>query len=420
MLDLKSKAIDLDQDDPIAYKQNQYVFPVNDQGDRLLYLCGNSLGLQPAKATEYVNKELDRWGKYGVLGHFKGDPAWADYDQPMIQTLCKMVGANQDEVIISNTLSINIHLILVSFYRPVGKRIKILIEHNSFPSDLYALNSHLRFKGFNAEEILIELKPKPGESYITQAEIESAILEHKDTLALVYLGSVNYLNGQIYHIQSLSSLAHQCGALIGYDLAHGVGNLPFELHTWNVDFAVWCHYKYCNGGPNALAGMFIHQHHHHQVDQRLEGWWGNEKKTRFLMQPDFRPEPGASGWIISGPPILSLAGMKAGFEDFEEIGMEVLRKKSIALTDYLCQVLESLQDDRLNIITPEDTEMRGCQISIAIDSRFKKVYDHLLNYDVVVDWREPGIIRVAPVPMYNSFKDVFEFGEKMKLALKLV
>lgn len=412
-------ALAKDEQDPLGSFRERYALPVNRDGDPSIYFCGHSLGLQPFQSNYYVKEEMDRWARLGVKGHFDGEPAWVDYQDRLQQILCGLTGADPGEVVIMNTLTVNIHLMLVSFYRPTRDRYKILVEYSPFPSDQYAIKSQIRYHGFAVEDALIELKPRTGEYKVRMEDIEEIIDLHGPSLALVYFGSVNYLNGQAYSLPSLVQKAHAAGAFFGLDLAHGAGNLLLKLHEWEVDFAVWCTYKYLNGGPNSLAGCFIHQKHHAGTPiPRFEGWYGHDLQRRFIMEPDFIPMPGAAAWQLSGPPILSLAGMRAGLEDFEEAGMERLRNKSVQLTAYLGSLLDSLQDPRLVIITPADPEMRGCQLSLRLDPPDKRIFHRLMDSGVVVDWREPGIIRVAPVPMYNSFREVYAFYVILRQILK--
>lgn len=414
-----SFALNQDLDDPLRSIRDRYHIPLDKNGKEYVYLCGNSLGLQHIKTKAYVQKELDRWASLGVKGHFEGDTPWATYQDDLVAHTTRLVGALPGEVTIMNTLSVNIHMMLVSFYRPLGKRNKILIEWTPFPSDMYALKSHIRLRGLDPRDVLIELKPRQGEYILREEDIIQTILKYKESLALVYFGSVNYLNGQVYTLPSIIHAAHASGSLIGFDLAHGAGNIELDLHTWNADFAIWCHYKYLNGGPNCLAGCFIHQSHFKDEHmQRLEGWWGHDKNRRFLMEPDFIAMPGVEAWQVSGPPTLSLAGMKAALEDFEEIGMQALRKKSEALTSYLYSLIQDIRDPRLTIITPSEVDDRGCQLSMLLTPADKKIFYALLDQGIIVDWREPGIIRVAPVPLYNSFEDVYIFAERFASILK--
>ncbi len=412
-------ALEQDRQDPLHHWRDQYHIPKQKDGLPAVYLCGNSLGLQSKRSKHDVADVMKSWGDLGVKGHFDGEHPFATYQDALVNHITKIVGAQHGEVTIMNTLSVNIHLMLVSFYRPVGRKKKILIEHKPFPSDLYALKSHLKYKGLKPEDILIELKPRAGEYEIRQEDIEALFDDQGDEIALGYFGSVNYLSGQVFSFEALIKLAHQYGALIGFDLAHGAGNLDLKLHEWKVDFAVWCHYKYLNGGPNCLAGCFIHQMHHQDANlARLEGWWGHDVKRRFLMEPDFIPMPGIFSWQLSGPPTLALAAMKAALEDFDTIGMDALRLKSQKLTAYLYKLIDDLEDPRLKVITSSDPYQRGCQLSILLTPPNKQIYQHLMDSGVVCDWREPGIIRVAPVPLYNSFEDVYHFIRRLAVVLK--
>ncbi len=412
-------ALEKDDQDPLKPFRDRYAFPVSREGNPSIYFCGNSLGLQPYQANYYVKEEMDRWARRAVKGHFEGEPAWVDYQDGLNQILCGITGSEPGEVVIMNTLTVNIHLMLVSFYRPTRDRYKILVEYSPFPSDHYAVKSQIRYHGYAVEDALIELKPRPGEFHMRMEDIEDIIDQHGPSLALVYFGSVNYLNGQAYSLPSLVRKAHSAGAIFGLDLAHGAGNLILKLHEWEVDFAVWCTYKFLNGGPNSLAACFIHQMHHGpQGLPRFEGWYGHDRQRRFLMEPDFLPMSGAAAWQLSGPPILSLAAMRAGLEDFEEAGMQRLRNKSMQLTAFLESLLLSLHDPRLNIITPDNPEMRGCQLSLRLNPPDKRIFHALLDAGIVVDWREPGIIRVAPVPMYNRFQEVYAFYVLLAQILK--
>ncbi len=412
-------ALAQDQTDPLHDWKDRYLIPLEPDGRPCIYLCGNSLGLASRRAAADVSKVMQSWGDYGVKGHFEGLHPFATYQDELVLNTTKIVGGLPGEVTIMNTLTVNIHLMLASFYRPQGRKNKILIEHRPFPSDLYALKSHIRFRGLDPDEILIEMQPREGEFEIRSDDIESYFLKYGDELALVYLGSVNYLSGQVFSFESIIQLAHHHGAMIGFDLAHGAGNLALHLHLWQVDFAVWCHYKYLNGGPNSLAGCFIHQKHHQDSSlHRLEGWWGHNMQRRFLMEPDFVPMGGIFSWQLSGPSTISLAAMKAALQDFDEAGMEVLHQKSLSLTTFLYSLIEGLDDKRLRIITPFDPAQRGCQLSIMITPPDKNIFHALVASGVILDWREPGIIRVAPVPMYNTYSDVYYFVERLAAILK--
>lgn len=417
--DYHSFAVQSDQSDVLAEFKSNYLVPLHKPGQPTIYCCGNSLGLQHKDTRMDVNKELDRWADLGVKGHFEGDPPWFSYQDELVSTLTDLVGARQGEVTIMNTLTVNIHLMLVSFYRPFKDRYKIMVEYSPFPSDLYAVKSQIRAHGYSVEEALIELKPRVGEFTLRLEDIEEAIRAHGEQLALIYFGSVNYLSGQVVNIPAMVDLAHQTGAYFGLDLAHGAGNLLLNLHEWQVDFAIWCNYKYLNGGPNCLAGCFIHQRHHSNTGLvRFEGWWGHDKNRRFLMEPDFVPLPGAEAWQLSGPPVLSMAAMKAPLVDFKRAGMVQLRNKSILLTGFLQTLIELIDDPRLSIITPNDPESRGCQLSILLQAPDKKIYYQILASGIVVDWREPGIIRIAPAPMYNTFGEMYLLYTRIAHILK--
>lgn len=407
-LDNHAFAIQSDHADELAIFRTHYHIPLHKDGQESIYCCGNSLGLQHKDARQDVNKELDRWAGLGVKGHFEGDPPWFSYQDELVSIMTELVGARTGEVTIMNTLTVNIHLMLVSFYKPTKTRYKIIVEHAPFPSDMYAVKSQIRYHGFSVEDALIEIKPRDGEYTLRLEDIEEVITLHGEQIALIYFGSVNYLSGQVLNIPSVVNHAHRVGAFFGLDLAHGAGNLILNLHDWQVDFAIWCNYKYLNGGPNSLAGCFVHQLHHTDPGlPRFEGWWGHDKNRRFLMEPDFHPVPGVEAWQLSGPPVLSLAGMKSALGDFKSAGLNNLRNKSILLTGFLYSLISSIEDPRLFIITSADPEARGCQLSMLIQPPDKRIYYQMLDLGIVVDWREPGIIRIAPVPMYNTFEEVY-------------
>lgn len=414
-------ALQLDQIDSLSEWKSKYIFPKDEAGDPCIYFCGNSLGLQPAQTRNDVNLELDRWAEYGVKGHFEGDVPWYTYQDDLVEQLTRIVGGLPGEVTIMNTLTVNIHLMLVSFYKPTPGRYKILVEYSPFPSDLYAVKSQIRWHGYEVEDALIELKPRPGEYTVRIEDINEVIHQQGEQLALVYFGTVNYLNGQVYALDSVIRQTHSIGAYFGLDLAHGAGNLVLELNKSEVDFAIWCNYKYLNGGPNSLAGCFIHQKHHQNKSlKHFEGWWGHDKVRRFLMEPEFQAMAGVEAWQLSGPPILSLAAMRAALNDFSKAGMVNLRNKSILLTGFLETLIESIEDPRIKIITPGDPAQRGCQLSILIQPPNKNIFLKLIKAGIVVDWREPGIIRIAPVPMYNSFLEIYQFYQRFQQILKSI
>lgn len=404
-------AVELDAKDTLRTYREQFYFPQH-EGGNVLYFCGNSLGLQPKSTRAYLEKELLHWEKEGVEGHFRGDMPWKDYHHFFSALAAKIVGAKPEEVVIMNTLTTNLHLLLVSFYRPAGKRFKVLMEGGAFPSDQYAIESQVKFHGYQPEEAIIEVEPRAGEDILRTEDILSAIEEHKDELALVMFGGVNYYTGQYFDLESITRAGHAAGATVGFDLAHAAGNVPMQLHDWNVDFAVWCTYKYLNSSPGGPGGAFVHERHRLNPDlPRFAGWWGHNEDERFLMKKGFQPMPGAGGWQLSNAQIFSMAAHKASLDMFEEVGMAALRKKSELLTAYMQFLIEKLnkKGHQFNIITPTNPKERGCQLSILTGTNGKVLHEYLTKNGVISDWREPNVIRVAPVPMYNSFEDVYRF-----------
>jgi kynureninase len=414
-----SGAKELDKADNLNHFREKFHFPKMESGEKVVYLCGNSLGLQPKSAEEAVAKEMEDWKKYGVDGHFMARNPWKEYHALLTEPLAEILGAKPVEVVAMDTLTNNLNSILISFYRPEGKRRKIMIEGKAFPSDIYAVESHIRLHGLNPEECLIKLFPKDGEAYLRTDDILTAIKEAGEELGTVMFGAVNYYSGEFMDLEAITKAAHAVGAYAGFDLAHAIGNLPLNLHENEVDFAVWCSYKYLNAGPGATAGLFVHEKHAYSFDiPRLAGWWGHDTKKRFLMDPDFEPMPGAEGWQNSNPAILPMACKKASLDIFAEAGISNLRDKSLRLTAYLEQMLINIGDASIEIITPTDPERRGAQLSIRVKDADKSLYDTITNEGVICDWREPDVIRVAPVPLYNSFYDVFRFTEILKKVLK--
>ncbi len=404
-----------DQQDPLRSYRDRFLFPKNDNGDPLLYFCGNSLGLQPKKTQEYLSQELEDWATYGVEGHTDARHPWMPYHEFLTEQMAQIVGAKPEEVIIMNTLSVNLHLMMVSFYQPTSERYKIIIERDAFPSDKYAVESQLQFHGFSSENGLILWEPREGEELCRFEDLESIMKKQGHEVALLLIGSTNYYSGQSFPLAEITQLGHKHGAKVGFDLAHGAGNIQPNLHDVGADFAVWCTYKYLNSGPGSLGGCFIHERHLDNTDlPRFSGWWGHDKATRFNMRHDFKPIPTAEGWQLSNPPILSMAAIRASLDIFAEAGMEALRKKSIRLTGYLEFLLESLQDPKINLITPKNPKERGCQLSIQVKDADKKLHEQLTKAGVISDWREPDVIRVAPTPLYNSFEDVYEFVNRLK------
>ena len=396
----------LDNDDPLASYQSQFHFPYQSDGNKHIYLCGNSLGLQSKKTSDFVNQELEDWKNLGVEGHFHARNPWLPYHEFLSESYSKIIGAKATEVIAMNTLSVNLHLMLVSFYRPTKKRLKIIIEDDAFPSDIYAVESHISHHGLDPDKVLIKLKPRKGEAALRIGDITKYIKENSSEIALIMLGGVNYYTGQVFDMQKITKVAKENKITVGFDLAHAAGNIKLALHEWGVDFAVWCSYKYLNSGPGSVGGVFIHEKHHEKSIPRFAGWWGHDKDSRFKMPDKFIPINTAEGWQLSNPPILSLAAVRASLSLFDEVGMENLIDKSKKLTSYLVFLMENLSSNRISIITPEE---RGCQISIRVLNGNKQLFDEITTRGVIADWREPDVIRVAPVPLYNSYMDVFNF-----------
>ncbi|MEZ4933908.1 MAG: kynureninase [Saprospiraceae bacterium] len=409
----------MDANDPLAKYREQFYLPMQKNGEPYIYLCGNSLGLQPKITESYILQELKDWKNLGVEGHFHAQNPWMPYHEFLTEKMAKVVGAKPIEVVVMNTLSVNLHLMMASFYRPKNNRIKIVMESDAFPSDRYAIESQIKYHGYELADALIELKPRVGEELIRMEDIENVIKKEGENIALILLGGVNYYTGQVFNMKKIAELGHAQGCVVGFDLAHGAGNLNLNLHEDNIDFACWCTYKYLNAGPGSVGGCFVHERHAFNFDlPRFAGWWGHNKATRFGMRDDFDPIPGAEGWQLSNPPILSLAAIKASLDLFDEVGMEELNKKTILLTGYLEYLLENIKNDLIRIITPKNKSERGCQLSIQVKNADKKLFNKITEAGVIADWREPDVIRVAPVPFYNSFKDVFNFVDILKKSLK--
>lgn len=415
-LDLKEKAKKLDKEDKLSSFRNQFLFPQH-QGKNVLYFTGNSLGLQPKDTQEYILQELKDWAEYGVEGHFRAMRPWFSYHEQLTEKMAKIVGALPEEVVMMNQLTSNLHFLLVSFYTPQQRKRKILFEFPAFPSDIYALQSHIKFHGGNPDTDLIMVKSEREDYIIEDEKIISAIDKYKDELALVLIGGVNYLSGQVFDIPRITQAAHRAGALCGWDLAHAAGNIELHLHNWNVDFAVWCSYKYLNSGPGSVGGAFVHQKHLHNFDLPLfAGWWGTDKKERFKMKAVFEPMPTAERWQVSNAPIFSMAACLASLNIFDRATMPALIHKSKQLTDFLeeniLQINTVFNKEIFKIITPKN---RGAQLSVICylpDS--KNLFEELIHNGIIADWREPNVIRFAPVPLYNSFQDIFLLGEKLK------
>lgn len=409
-----------DETDPLKNYRDKFYFPMM-QGRETIYFTGNSLGLQPKKTQDYVLDELEDWATYGVEGHFHARKPWLSYHEQFAQPVSKIVGALPEELVVMNQLTVNLHLLMVSFYRPTKTRYKILCEAKAFPSDQYALESQVKFHGLNPDSAIIEVSPRQGEVCIRHEDIISAIENNKDSLALIMIGGVNYYNGQVFDMKAITAAGHKSGAIVGFDLAHAAGNIKLDLHDWDVDFACWCSYKYLNSGPGGVAGVFINQRHLNKPEIiRFAGWWGHDKATRFKMEKGFIPMPTAEAWQLSNAPVLSMAAHKASVDIFEEAGMDALVSKAEKLTGYLEYIVDEINktlDEKLEIITPRDKKQRGCQLSIVAHGRGKELFNTLTKEGVISDWREPNVIRCAPVPLYNSFEDVFRFGEILKRAL---
>lgn len=405
----------MDMQDPLARFRTYFHIPTDEDGNEFVYLCGNSLGLQPKSTKDYLEQELKDWGNLGVEGHFYAKNPWMPYHEFLTQAMADVVGAKPNEVVIMNTLSVNLHLMMVSFYRPTSTRNKIMIEYDAFPSDRYAVESQIRFHGFDPKDCLVELRAREGEVTLRDEDILATIEEHGDSLALVMLGNTNYYTGQFFDMKSITTKGHSVGAVVGFDCAHGAGNVPLELHDSGADFAVWCTYKYINSGPGSLGGCFVHERHASDANlPRFTGWWGHNKETRFGMRDPFDPIQGAEGWQLSNPPILSMAAIKASLDIFAEAGMHNLRSKAIKLTIYMEFLIHQLENEMIAIITPAEVQRRGSQLSIQVKNTDKLLFDKITKAGVIADWREPDVIRVSAVPLYNSFTDVYRFVEILK------
>lgn len=393
--------------------RERFLFPQHNGRD-VYYFCGNSLGLQPKSVSYLMNQELEDWARHGVEGHFRARNPWFSYHHIFSERLAKIVGAQKEEVVATNTLTVNLHLLMISFYRPAGKRYKILMEAGAFPSDMYAMETQVRMYGYEPEDAIIEIVPREGEHTINESDIVNAIQEAGDTLATVMIGGVNYYTGQYFDLEKITAAAHKVGAYVGFDLAHAVGNIPLKLHAWNVDFACWCSYKYLNSGPGGIGGIYVHEHHSRNPKIfRLGGWWGNEEKTRFKMEKGFVPQKNAGSWQHSNAPVFNMVAHNASLDIFDKAGMSALREKSEKLTAYLEFLLKQLTNLSFQIITPSEPAKRGCQLSMLFDEKGREVFDILTENGVVADWREPNVIRVAPVPLYNTFEDVYRLYEIM-------
>ena len=410
-------AIAMDERDSLKEFRERFLFPKPAGGD-CVYLCGHSLGLQPKTAAAYIEQELEDWAQLGVEGHFRARNPWMPYHRLLTEQTAELVGAKPLEIVVMNSLTVNLHLMMVSFYRPTPERHKVVVEHGAFPSDQYAVNSQISFHGFDPASSLIELTPRPGEFCLRDEDIDSLIEREGDSIALVMLGGVNYATGQAFDMARITRAGHARGCMVGFDLAHAAGNLHLKLHEWGPDFAVWCSYKYLNGGPGCVAGCFVHERHARAWDlPRFAGWWGHDEESRFEMGPDFQAMAGADGWQLSNPSIVSLAVLRASMAIFHEAGMERLRAKSVSLTSYLEFLLSQKASTAFSIITPHEKGRRGAQISIRLAHNGRALCKRLAQEGIVGDWREPDTFRVAPVPLYNSYHDVFRFVRRFAAAI---
>jgi kynureninase len=399
---------------PLHSFREQFLLPRRPDGSPMVYLCGHSLGLQPAAARALVEEELDDWARLGVEGHFRGKTPWYSYHETLRDSGARLVGALPHEVVFMNSLTVNLHLMMATFYRPAGRRRCILIDEPAFPSDLYAMQSQVRHHGGNLSDNLLSVRPREGEPVVRTEDVEDLLARRGTEIAVVWWNGVNFLTGQFFDLARLIDAAHRQGCVVGLDLAHAAGNVPLRLHEWGVDFAVWCSYKYLNSGPGAVGGCFVHEKHGRNLDlPRLAGWWGNDPATRFRMQlqPDFVPKEGADGWQVSNPPILSMAPLRASLALFDAAGMPALREKSKHLTSYLLYLLDRLPAGRFEVVTPRDPERRGSQLSLLVHDRPRELVRALEGAGVVCDFREPNVVRVAPVPLYNTYRDVWTFAD---------
>ncbi|WP_282017906.1 kynureninase [Salegentibacter mishustinae] len=410
-------ARELDAEDKLSSYRDQFIFPQH-EGENVIYFTGNSLGLQPKSAKKYVDEIMTDWANLAVEGHFYAEKPWWDYHERFSAKLAKVVGAKPAEVTVMNTLTVNLHLLMVSFYRPKGKRYKIICEEKAFPSDQYMISSQVRFHGYDPNEAIVEIKRREGENNFRTEDILAKIKEVGEECALVLIGGVNYYTGQVLEMETITRAGHEIGAFVGWDLAHAVGNIELNLSEWKVDFAAWCSYKYMNSGPGNASGCFINEKYHNQKDiPRFEGWWGHSKERRFLMEPEFQPENGADAWQISNAPVLALAPYLASLEMFEEVGMPALiekRNKIVAYLEFVLHEIDKEVDSTFEIITPANQEERGTQLSVFLHGEGRELFNYLMKNGVITDWREPNVIRLAPAPFYCSFEDMFHFGQILK------
>lgn len=405
-----------DAADPLRAFRDEFLIPPH-QGRDGHYFCGNSLGLQPRAVRHALNEELDYWGELAVEGHFKGRAPWLNYEDYLRDDLAALVGARPTEVVAMNTLGVNLHLMMVSFYRPTPARPAILIEAGAFPTDRYAVESQIRFHGFDPATALIEIEADEPNGTLSMQAIERALDQHGSRVALVMLPGIQYRTGQFFDLKAITELGHRHGCMVGFDLAHAVGNLPLQLHDIGADFAIWCHYKYLNAGPGAVGGVFVHERHATAALPRFAGWWGNQRDSRFQMAPEFVPTPGAEGWQLSNPPILAMVPLRISLDVFRRAGMARLREKSLRLTGYLEWLVQSQLAEQLQIVTPGEPDRRGAQLSIRVlggRTQGRALFDYLINHGIIGDWREPDVIRISPAPLYNRFADCLAFADAVR------
>ena len=413
----------LDAQDALNHYRDEFIFPQHN-GHNVIYFTGNSLGLQPKRTQKYVEDVMCDWANLAVEGHFYAEKPWWDYQERFAEPLSEIVGAKPSEVTVMNTLTVNLHLLMVSFYRPNGKRYKIICEEKAFPSDQYMFQSQVKFHGYAPEDAIVEIKRREGEHNIRMEDIIAKINEVGDELALVLFGGVNYYTGQVFDMQAITQAGHQVGAVVGFDLAHAAGNVALKLNEWQVDFAAWCSYKYMNSGPGNASGCFVHEKHHYADLPRFAGWWGHNKERRFKMEPQFDPVHGADGWQVSNLPVLSLAPYLASAEMFAEVGMDKLIEKRNQLTAYLEFILHEIDAEipgtEFEIITPQEPAERACQLSVFLHGQGRTLFEYLMTNGVITDWREPNVIRLAPAPFYCSYEDMYHFGQILKRGVMLV
>lgn len=416
-----AQAEEMDRKDPLASFRNRFIIPEN-EGRKLVYFLGNSLGLQPVNASAYMERVMKDWSTLGVESFFQAEEPWMHYHDKLTGTLSRIVGAKPQEVVVMNQLTVNLHLLLVSFYRPSGKRFKIICEAKAFPSDQYAFETHVRHHGFNPDEAVIEVSPREGEFTLRTEDILDTIRLHADETALVLFGGINYYTGQLFDLQAITQAAHAAGAVVGFDLAHAAGNVPLQLHDWGTDFACWCSYKYLNSGPGAIGGAFIHEKHHQANLPRFAGWWGYDMHNRFKMEKGFVPMPGAEGWQLSTPAVLLYAAHRAALEIVQDAGWDRIQDKRMHLNSFLWDLLEELDletgGEKIRFITPADPAARGCQVSMLMLKNGKSVYNKLMEEGFIVDWREPDVIRFAPVALYNTYTEVWRFVTRLRELLE--